>query len=96
VDDDGSRSEAPSAAGRRCVYEVGKNIVQLIVPHGDDYRVRVTNRRRKLAARCRHRGVTARMQPNHFDVRCAKGPEQSDPNLSGANYEYALAHSLAG
>jgi hypothetical protein len=40
--------------------------------------------------------MTARVQPDYFDVRGTKGPEQSDPNLSGADYEYSLAHSLAG
>ena len=36
------------------------------------------------------------MQSDYFYMRCAEGAEQSDPNLSGANYEYALAHSFAG
>jgi hypothetical protein len=96
VDDDGPRRKAPPARRRRCIYEISQNIVQLIVPHGDDYRVRVTDRRGELTARRRHRGVTARMQSDYFDMCGAEGPEQSDPNLSGADYEYALAHSLAG
>jgi hypothetical protein len=36
------------------------------------------------------------MQSNDFDASRTEGPEQSDTNLSGADYEYTLAHSLAG
>ena len=36
------------------------------------------------------------MQSDDFNARGTEGPEQSDPNLSGANDENALAHSLAG
>jgi hypothetical protein len=96
VNDNGSRRKAPSPRRRRCINQISQDLVELIVAHGDNYRVRVTDRRRERPARCRHRRVTPGMQSDDFDVRGAEGPEQSDPNLSGADYEYALAHSLAG
>src|SRR6266545_1161412 len=92
----GSRREpSPSRRSGR-VDELGQRIVDLIVAHGDDYRVGVADRRWEISARRCHRRMTTRVETYDIDVRGAEGPEQSNSNLSGAEDEYALTHSLAG